>query len=210
MATTKQDVYDEALLICRERKVLTTENIEARRLLDGVWDRGAIDYCLKQGLWKFALRSVQLIPESGITPTFGNQFAYAQPSDFIRTAALSPDEYFYHSVFDVEPEGGFWYVDYDIVYLKYVSNDAAYGGGLNNWTVDFQKYVSAYLAYNVCGSISGISEDKIKMVRDIMMDYHTDARNKDAMESPTKFRQSGRLTSSRVRGSSTYSRIRFP
>ena len=46
-------------------------------------------------------------------------------------------------------EAGFWYADLDTIYVRFVSNDATYGGDLANWPQSFINMVEGYLALKI-------------------------------------------------------------
>lgn len=200
MAITQLGLYNEALRLLGERKLLSlAENREPRRVLDDIWDNGAINYCLEQGQWNFAMRAIQLDASTTVVPTFGYTFAFDKPSDWIRTAGVASDEFFNVPLTKMLEEVGFWFADIDPIYVRYVSNSVDYGNDLTRWPQTFAKYVAAFLADEASWGIT--SDDNIKkMVRMEMALRLTDARSKDAMSDPTQFLPQGSWTASRHYG----------
>jgi len=189
--TTRLQLYTDALRVCGERRLASlTEAREPRRLLDDAWDAGAIDYCLEQGLWNFATRAVKLAYSPSVTPDFGYARAFARPSDFIRTAAMSADEYFSVPLRAYEDTGGYWFADLDEIYVKYISNDAAYGADLSLWPETFSRWVGHYLASEIGPKLTAAQSRMEKMERDARRAL-VDARSKDAIADPTRFPPSG-------------------
>lgn len=197
---TQLSLYNEALRICGERKLASiTEDREPRRLLDGVWDGGAIDYCLEQGQWNFAMRSAKLEYAPSIDPAFGYKYAFEKPSDYIRITALCTDEYFNVPLTQYTEEGGFWFSDLDEIYIKYVSNDSSYGSDYSLYPQTFMRYVATYLASEIIDRLTQNASLWDKTYR-LMQKRLTDARSKDAMAEPTQFLPTGRWISARRGG----------
>lgn len=194
---TRLGLYNSALRKCGERKLASlAENREPRRVLDSAWDDGLIAYCLEQGLWNFAMRTIELEYSPSVEPSFGLQRAFDKPTDFVRTAGLCSDEYFKNPLLQYTDEAGFWFADLDVIYVRYVSDDNAYGNDLSLWPETFSKFVSAYLAGEVCERITGSrtkADDIKKEARHLLID----ARSKDAMAEPTTTLPQGSWTSAR-------------
>ena len=94
-ATNKLSIYNGALLFIGARELATLDdNVESRRLLDGVWDRDGINTVLEHGQWNFAIRSAKYEYSSSITPTFGYSRVFEKPDDLIRVCAVCTDEFF--------------------------------------------------------------------------------------------------------------------
>lgn len=200
--TSKLSLYNGALLECGERALASlSENIEARRLLDRAWDGGAVDYCLGQGQWRFARRTVEIASNVGVTPDFGYQKAFDVPVDFIRTVALCSDEYMNVPLLQYTQEQSYFFADIDPIYLTYVSNDASYGGDYTLWPQDFVDYVQKYLATKIIKKMNQSDEDR-KNLFSLMRKALTDAKSSDAMEGPTTFPPPGRWVQSRLGRSS--------
>jgi len=205
--TDKLSVFNDALLLLGERTLSgLTEEREPRRLLDQVWDNGAVNSCLERGQWYFAMRTVRIDFDPAVSPDFGYQYAFDKGSDWIITSAVCSDEYFRWPITRYTDENGYWYADEQEIYVKYVSNDVAYGNDLSIWPISFKDYVSAYLASKIVMKISG-GDDK-------MLVYLTGndgdggylkksldfAKSKAAMALPTTFPARGSWSNARHRG----------
>ena len=207
--TDKLGLFNGALRLLGERKLASlVEAREPRRVLDDIWDEGAVKYCLSQGLWNFASRSGQYTYSPSYTPEFGLAFAFEKPEDWVRTSAVCSDEYFKVPLLNYSDEGGLWFADIDTLYIRYVSNDASFGGDLALWPLNFAKYVQSYLAFEAAPKISG-SASKVADIEKAMRHRLTQARSSDAMDEPTKFpaRSSWLLSRGQfrhVRGSGIY------
>ena len=205
MSTTKLKLYNNALVVhLGERKLSSlTENREPRRALDDVWDNGAVDYCLQQGLWNFASRSVMIDYDPDVTPDFGFDYAFTIPTDFIRIIKITSDEDMKSSIQDYKEERGYWFTNHQTIYVEYISNDSSYGGDLSRWPETFTKFVEAHLAQRICKRITNSvadSEDLEKVVRKKLVD----ARSKDAMDEGTKFAPRGSWSTARTGRASRY------
>lgn len=207
--TTQLGLYNQALLILGERRLTAIDSPATEKSqieLDVVWDNGAIDYCLEQALWNFAMRSIQLSYDPDTTPPFGLQFAFNKPTDWIRTAALCEDDHFYVPCLDYEDRADFWWSDLNELYIKYVSNDSAYGADLSLWPQSFIKFVAAYLAKEACSRIIVGDKEKRKEVEAIYRTALLDASAKDAINEATKFPAEGNWAASRRTGRHLYKR----
>jgi len=204
MAIDKLKLYKGALRLCGERSVTLSEEREPRRLLDDVWDEDAIKYCLEQGQWQWATRTVELTASSTVSPDFGYRFAFEKNSDYVRTTALATDEYFSNGFTQYRDEGGYFFADLDTLYLAYVSDDASYGRDFSLWPLSFSKFVMAYMAFEVAPRLTGVKVDMEKLER--QMDKRLqEAQNKDGVNRPVQFKPQGSWNGSR-RGGRSYPR----
>lgn len=179
----KLALYNQALGHLGERKLTgLSENREPRRVLDDFWDDTKA-YCLEQGIWNWAIRSIEIESDTGITPTFGFSNAFAKPDDWVRTAQVSAEPSFTSPLQRFNDEVGYWWSDCDPLYVRFVSNDAAYGNDLGNWTALFGDYVSLRLAVKGCFRITG-SDARLEGLQKLEKRALSEARSKDAMAEP--------------------------
>lgn len=205
--TTQLKIYNGALTLCEAREIAAlTVNEEGRKLLDSVWNDGGVRYCLEQGQWKFAMRAAQLDADTDFDPEFGYQFAFAKPSDWVLTSAVSTDEVFNEPLTRYLDEGGFWYCDHNLIYVRYVSDHADFGGDLTIWPTTFVDYVKAHFASRICHKIPG-GERVIAKICDPRKGEAarrlSTAKNKDAMAGPTTFPVRGSWSRARAGGHTT-------
>lgn len=200
--TTKLALYNEALIVhLGERKLASiSENREPRRVLDEIWDQGAVKSCLEQGEWKFALRTAQLTANPSVVPTFGYTKAFDKPTDFVKISRLCSDEFLSVPLTQYVEESAMWFTHLEDIYLSYVSNDASYGGDLTKWPESFVRYAAAYLAWSACGRILQSQTAKDDLAK-TMKKLRTEALSKDALQGPTKFLPPGVWASSRGQSS---------
>lgn len=197
MSTTRLRLYNDALIMCGERTLASlTENREPRHLLDHVWDNDGVHACLESGQWKFAMRTVMLDYDSAVSPSFGYRRGFSKPTDWCLTSALCSDEYFNSPLLQYSDEAGYWYADLDLIYVKFVSDDAAFGGDLSTWTTKFTDFAAAHFASKIIWKLTSDDEkrDKVMKLRGALLSI---AKNHDAMADPVKFPAPGNWTSSR-------------
>lgn len=203
MGTDRLTLYNNALLICGERFLAALdEEVKARRLLDQAWQGGsAIDYCLEQGQWQFAMRTDQIGYDPDIQNQFGFTYAFDKPTDWILTSALCSDERFQNPLLQYTDETDYWFADITPIYVKYVSNDGSYGGDLGRWPTTFQDYVAAYLASQIILSLTSDQkkQDRILAPEKGLLDMSLmRARSRAAMALPTKFAAAGTWVRARL------------
>jgi len=191
MATSRLELYNGALLHLKERKLSSlSEDREPRRVLDDVWDARAQRYCLEQGLWNFATRSLLIDYSPSVEPSFGFRRAFDKPADWVRTSAISADEYFRSVLLaeDYLDEAGYWWADLDQLYVRVVSDDASYGGDYSLWPETFTRWVECWLAWRAAPRIAATEIERLsKLTRKLLVD----ARSKDAQSEGTAFLPSG-------------------
>lgn len=202
-SSDKLALYNGALTRLGERRLASlTEAREPRRVLDDIW--GASDnaprWCLERGEWNFAIKTVLADYDSGIEPDFGFRRAYPKPSDCIRLAAMSSDEYFTETLTDDQfsDEAGYWFTDLDNIYIRYVSDDGAYGFRSSAWPEAFRNLLESYLAERAARRIGNSASLKQEQKSD-KKDALTEAKSGDAMNEGVKMLPHGGWARSRGR-----------
>lgn len=195
---SKLGLYNGALLVLGERKLASlAEAREPRRALDDAYD-DVVAYCLEMGYWNWSMRAIQVDSSASVTPTFGFQYAFTKPTDFVRLYRIGATETMDPPLLEYADEPNYWYANWDPLYIKYVSNDTAYGMDLSIWSETFSEYVIQRLAVKTCKRITGaFPNDIMKMDEKKAM---AQARSKDAMDDPPGFPPRGTWVISR-RGS---------
>lgn len=196
----KLRIYKQALRIAGEGSIASlTEDREPRYLLDEVWDDDIIGYCLSQGQWRFATRTIQSDYDTGITPGFGYTRAHEIPSDWVITTAVSSDEYFNNPLTRYKSEQGYWYCDLDTIYVSYISDHADWGNNLLAWPKLFADYVAAAMARDY---VFRLTSDKGRRGEALAWEKQAKlaAKNTDSMGDPTKFPPEGAWSRSRRTG----------
>lgn len=202
-------LYNGALRLCRERRLASlTEERHPRRLLDDAWGDGAqggsVRRCLELGQWTFATRTAKIAFDPDVAPEFGHRYAFSQPDDMIRPVAICIDEYFLDPLLQYADERRFWYASIDTIYVKWVSNDPAYGGDIGAWPETFVKLVEADLANEI---VFTLTEDAATRayVEKALSDAKLEAKSRDAMNRPTVMPPQGSWNQARRGGSRTRS-----
>lgn len=181
---SKLGLYNEALGHLRERRLASlTETREPRRVLDDYYD-GVLAYCLERGFWNWAMRAVEIDASDAITPQFGYANAFEKPEDWVRTYTISDSDMLAPPLLEVIDEGSIWYADCDPLYVKYVSDNAAYGMDLGVWPASFADYVALRLALRAGPRIASVSADTLEYLRTEERRALAAAMSKDAMDEP--------------------------
>jgi hypothetical protein len=189
MTTSRLQLYQIAARAVGERSVDSlTESSETRRLLDEVWSQGngAVRYWLEQGYWDFATRAVKLDPSSDVTMDFGYSEAFEKPSDFVRLDMISADERFSYPLTDFEIEGNYIFADVDPLYLRFISDDADFGGDFSKWPETFTMWAGHDLGYRALSSRLKNDTDDERLQKKVKR-LLVDARSKDAQQAPPRF-----------------------
>lgn len=181
--------YNGALRLLGERRLSTlTDDREARYLLDDAYGdgstEGAVKHCLEVGQWTFATRSVMIDYSPSITPSFGYNYAFDQPSDMVDVCGIWSDERMTTPLLQYRDERHYWYADLQTIYVAYVSNDANYGADRSLWPDTFSKLIEAYLAREIVTNLTQ-GDSKTQMVATVWKEALTLARSGDAMRKPT-------------------------
>lgn len=195
---TQIKLYNGALRLLGERTLSAIdEDRKPRHLLDDVWNDGLLKTVLEQGQWNFAMRAVQVDKSTTTIPTFGHEFAFPKPTDWVRTAGLCQDEHFRVPLLDYLEEIDFWFAEIDPIYVRYVSNDSNYGTDLTRWPETFTRYVETYLASEIAFSLTQ-DGGKHQMLLGLTHQRLIDARSKDAMNEATVFPPAGTWSNART------------
>jgi hypothetical protein len=193
----KLGLYNAALTEVGERVLGSlAENTEARRVLDAVYDNVVAD-CLTSGGWNFATQSIQAESDTGVAPSFGYQQVFTKPSDWVRTLAVSADEYFTTPLLEYFDDPSIWSADISPIYVRYVSNDTGLGRDLTKWPRSFTRYVELELASRILPRVNQNASLKETINKDRDRARRA-ALNEDAMnEAQPKFPPPGSWTLSR-------------
>jgi hypothetical protein len=193
---SKIGIWNAALDDLGHRPLVDTgEAIEAGRILTRRYDRVVAD-CLLEASWNHATETVKLDADTGVTPAFGYRKVFAKPSDWVRTIALSEDEYLNFPLLSYYDDVNFWSSDNSPVYVRYTSNDTGLGLDLTRWGAGFTRFVELELAVRSCLRItqSGSLKESLEKDRDRARKH---AKAVDAMDEGTKFAPPGSWTLAR-------------
>jgi hypothetical protein len=201
MALNKLTIYNGAARLLGERAFASlTEDNKARRIFDDVWDDGLVDYCLGQGQWSFATRSSILDASVTIIPDFGYKYAFELPNDFQSLSAICYDEFFSKPITEYSLEAGVLYCGETSIYIKYVSNDASYGGNYSLWSTTFGDFVKTKLALDACIVLTKNAAMADRLAKDLQ-NVRKVAMNNDLRNKPPVKPESGSWVSNRLNNS---------
>lgn len=201
MATDQLSLYNGALRVIGERRLANlAENVESRHELDDLWDDDVVGDCLEKGAWNFATRTQQLDASPSVEPSFGYRYAFEKPEDWVRTVAISADPYFNTPLTQVVDEDGFWFSNYQTIYVRFVSDDEAYGRDLSKWPRSFTKFVQAHMGASVALRLSK-GETILDRATKEAEKRLSDALMRDAVNTPTAFPPPGSWVQARMGGS---------
>ncbi len=180
---TKIGVFNAALIELGHRRLADTgEAAEAARELNALWTRVVSD-CLSEASWNFAMETVKATADTGVTPEFGFTEVFAKPTDWLRTVAVSEDEYFSLPLLHYYDDASFWSANSSPIYVRYVSSDTGLGFELSRWSAAFTRYVELEHAYRVCLKITQNAALKEQIGKD-RDKARKCAKNQDAMNEP--------------------------
>lgn len=198
---TKLGVYNQALLELKQRKLAAlTDANTARRTLDDFWDT-VKEYMLAEGLWNFAGRAAAIEASTDVEPEFGFTYAVEIPEDFVRLVAISANGDFWPTLDRYHIESGYWHVNVNPLYVRWISNGNDYGSDLSLWTPAFERATALELAHRVAPHLTGMSEDRLIALEKKAKRELTNARSKDAMDQMAERPPPGRLVNARLNGS---------
>ncbi len=194
---TQLEVYNLALSHIKETKLAAVDEArEARYVLDDWWSQTRA-YMLEAGFWKFAMRTLEITANTGITPTLGPSNAHDKPSDWVRTYLISASEFLDPPLEDWLEEGGYIFADATPIFMRYISNGASYGFDTTKWTARFVQAFSHRLAYNIAPKVTGASENSLKMLEDKADSSLAIALSFEALREPNKRPPEGRWNQAR-------------
>lgn len=198
MVATRLSLYNGGLRILGARSLSSlSENRESRRILDDIWNAGALDYCLQQGFWNFAARTMEMQYDTTVTPAFGYTRAFSKTSDWLRTAAVSDSETFDPPLNDYRDEAGYLFAYPDTLYVTCISNGASYGTDYAKWPANFTRFVEVYLAHEAADRITQSTTKKGELYA-LMKQWLKEAKSTDAMDEPARFPPRGSWVTSRL------------
>lgn len=185
--TDRLSLYNGALLQTGSRRLSSvSENVESRRVLDDIWDGGGVNDCLEAGLWAHAMRSMQLDYSPSVEPAYGYTRAFDKPTDLVRLNSLCTDEFYTTPLYDYQDNSGFWFSNYDTLYVQFVSNDASYGMDMSLWPASFTRFVEGHFAERAIKRLTDASVDEDDLIKKVRK-LKTAALSHSAQQNPVGF-----------------------
>lgn len=179
-------IYNDALQILgQERIASNTDDSLRKNQLDIAREAGVVEAMLEDQSWQFGLESKKSFYDPGVEPEFGPPRAHLKPTDMHRIDGLWADDYRQYPIVEYVDEGDYFYTDYQIIYITFVSNDFLTDPTL--WPTYFKRYVAARLALDAGPSIPGSNMDNADKQ---FKDRESEAKSTDALRAPpTHFTQ---------------------
>lgn len=206
--TDRLSIYNGALTKISERLLNSlSENREPRRILDHVWDNGGIKRCLEAGQWSFAVRSLGISYSPSIEPQYGYLYAFEEPDDYIRLVGVSDNPSGMPAMDNYEYSNQLFFASREIIYIRYVSSDNAYGMDFSSWPETFREYVEYYFAHQICPKLAN-SESRTDKIAERMRNALVQALGNDSQRGPSKRMPSGSWTNARMGYRSNFRRER--
>lgn len=201
---TKFSLFNNALTRHLGERALSqsefTGNTQERsRVLNGIWNDSFVEDCLGDGLWTFATRTSMFDFSPSVNTAFGYQYSYNLPDDLIRTAGFWSDENLVNPITRYTEEAGYWFCDYQTVFISYISSDASYGADMTRWPPEFCRWIECYLAWQGCLRITGDAALTMALEKRYKQ-LQVKSRSRNAMQKPTTFPATGSWVRSRIGG----------
>lgn len=200
---SKQGLYRGAILILKQNAVgvAVTDDDAFVNTLNLVYD-DAIKFVLEAGLWNYATRTVSIEASEDVEPEFGFAFAVEKPDDYAgRVVAIAANARFYPPLSAYHEDGGlsgYFWVDCDPLYLRYISNSVEYGLNLASWPATFTRAVEYELAWRVAPHLTNMSASEKEELRKDRERTMRDAKSKDALNQAPERPPPGRLVTARA------------
>lgn len=191
-------IYNDALLIMGLDEIAGNNDDSNRRVkLARALDAGIVADLLEDTGWQFGTTTVELTYDSSVEPSFGYTRAFAKPTNLHRIDGLYVDEYATTPLKYYTDESGYFYCDYDVIYLTYVSSD--YLTTPDSWPTYFKRLVAARMAKDTAPSLKNEGADPNRADL-IYKERQSSAKSTDAMASPPRLITEGSWVKSRYRG----------
>lgn len=196
--TSRLGLYNAAAIEIGETIYASlTEDRESRYILDQVYG-DVLELACESGQWNFAERTVQIDNDASVTPGFGMTYAFAKPSDWIRTTGLGSGPVVNDAPLRrYEDDQIYWYADITPIYVRYVSDDTDFGMNLGAWPATFTRFVVLSLADRICEKVTQSEAKKERIAKDLKK-AKRDAMSKDAMRDATRNPPAGSWVRSRL------------
>lgn len=187
----KLRIYNGALRRLGDRSLASlTEDREPRRVLDGAWGSNdeVVKWALERGEWNFGIKSVQIDYNPSVSSSFGFRYTHDKPTDLRRLASLSSDEYMRVPLTNDQyiDEATFWFTDYQVLFVRYVSDDTDYGLNAAAWPELFKEMIETKLALESCERLTNSKGLGDRLYQELQVAIKT-AKSHDAMQEGIKF-----------------------
>ena len=182
----KLEIWRWALIDLGKARIETlTDDAEAVYVFNDAWS-GVVQEAFEEGDWN-AFKETSSLSESGTgTATLGYDYVFDYPDDYVRTVAVSPDQYFTAPFTAYVDQDGYIHSSVNPLHLRYISNAKMGDDQIENWPRAFARYVATKLAYETCERLTNgttLEEKLEKRVRKRLRQAKSvDARNEQGRE----------------------------
>lgn len=195
-------VYNDALQIMGLDELAgLTDDSNRRVKIDVALDAGLVEAVLEDTGWQFGIKSVRLEYDINVDPSWGYKRATKKPDDLHRIDGVFADEYMQVPIKLYTDEDGYFFSDYDEIYLQYISKD--FLTNPSSWPTHFNRLIAARIAKDASPALRREGADPI-FCASVFEERDKESKSIDAMGSPPRLIQEGRWTSSRNRTRSNY------
>jgi len=180
-------------------EITRTDDDSNRRVkMDRAVDSGIVSDLLEDTGWTFALSSTKITFDPSSEPDWGYRYAHEKPATLHRIDGLFVDEYMKQPLKDYQDEVGFFFSDYEEMYLQYVNTSFLTTPG--DWPTFFKRLVAARIAKDASASLA--KEGAIMERCDIEYEKRRgSALSNDTMSAPPRRLSNGNWVGARYRGS---------
>jgi hypothetical protein len=191
-------LYQGACLVIKQRPVASlSENTEARVTLDAVYN-STLAFMLEAGEWRFGARGMSLSPETTVQPSFGYNYFYRKPDDYVRIIRISASPYLWPTLDDFSEEGLYWATNCNPLFLIYVSNSASYGLNMGKWGAHFERAFHYELANRIAPHLTKMGEADLERLEKMTKRTMQEAKAKDSINLPAERPPPGLLVRARL------------
>ncbi|MCG7985063.1 MAG: hypothetical protein JAY90_20225 [Candidatus Thiodiazotropha lotti] len=191
-------IYNDALMVMGLEEITTnTDDSNRKTKLDRVLDAYLVQDLLEDIGWTFAQKSTKAYYDPSLEPSWGYRHVFKKPDDLGRIKGLFHDEHFQAGIKYYEDEGGNFYCDNDVIYIKYVSTD--WLNTPSQWPAFFKRLVAGRMAKDAAKSLKneGADYDRSEIEYEKRRDS---ALSNDAISSPPRVIRNGSWVRARTRG----------
>lgn len=200
MATSKQQVYRNALLILKESpvSVTVTDDTVAINTFNVVYD-SALASVLESGKWNFASRAISIEADADTEPGFGYSYAFEKPSDYANLIKLASNAAFYppFGANEYADEAGYWFANCDPLFAVIVSNGSQYGASLTLWPQVIANVLEYEIAFRAGPHITSMGEQALDQLEKRKMRAMAKAKSWDASKQAPEAAPPSRLATAR-------------
>jgi len=198
MGTSLLALYQGACLLIKQKPVASlAENSIIRQTLDTVYP-SVFAWMMAAGEWHAFARAISLTPDTTDQPSFGYNYFFTKPTDYVRIIRISASPYMYPTLEDFQEEGQTWVANCNPLFLQYVSNDNTHGNNLGVWGSHFELAFQHELAVRIAPHVTRMGVTDFADLKKDRNQALRDARSKDAINLAAERPPPGLLTQSRL------------